>query len=65
MPLPSPKKKESSDKFIASCMSSLKSEFPNEKQRLAVCYSQLEKRSRASIDPKWEDLCSEQVTVLL
>jgi len=64
MPLPSPKKNQSSDKFISSCMSSLKSEFPNEKQRLAVCYSQLEKRSKASTDPQWEDLCSEQVVVL-
>lgn len=64
MPLPSPKKKESSDKFISSCMSSLKDEFPNEKQRLAVCYSQLEKRAKASEDIKWEDLDSDRVRVL-
>ena len=43
MPLPKPKTGEKEDKFISRCMSALKDEFPDQKQRLAVCYSQWRK----------------------
>jgi len=50
MPIPSPSKKQSKDDFISSCMIDLSKEFPDEKQRAAVCYSQWEeKKSKASI----------------
>ena len=40
MPLPSPKKKESKDSWISRCMANdaMKREFPDNKQRSAVCY---------------------------
>lgn len=44
MPLPTPKKREPKDKFIHRCMSVAKDEFPNQKQRLAVCHSQFAKK---------------------
>jgi len=42
MPIPSPKGKETKQKFISRCMGndSMKKEFPKQKQRAGVCYSQ-------------------------
>lgn len=42
MPLPIPKQDEKQDDFVARCMSNdiAKRDFPDEKQRLAVCYRQ-------------------------
>jgi len=39
MPLPKPSG-ESQDEFISRCMSELAGEFPDQEQRLAVCYTQ-------------------------
>jgi uncharacterized protein len=49
MPLPMPKKGEAQDTFIERCMGNptMKSEFPDNKQRLAVCHAQWKKRSTA------------------
>lgn len=50
MPIPTPSKKESKNEFISSCMSELSKEFPDQKQRAAVCYSKWsDKKSNASI----------------
>jgi hypothetical protein len=45
MPLPVKKPTETRDEFIAKCInnSTMKREFPNLKQRAAVCYSQVKK----------------------
>jgi len=45
MPLPTPNKGEERDDFVSRCMSNdtMKSEFPDQKQRLAVCFSQWRK----------------------
>jgi len=45
MPIPRPKEQEERDEFIDRCMSdeTMKKEYPNEKQRLAVCASQLKR----------------------
>ena len=45
MPLPIPNKNESEKEFISRCMSNdiMKKEFSDNKQRIAVCYSQFEK----------------------
>lgn len=45
MPIPTPRKKEKSQEFINRCMDSevMKREFPENKQRVAVCYKQLRK----------------------
>jgi len=42
MPLPVPERGENRQKFIQRCMSDdvMKKEFPEQKQRVAVCYSQ-------------------------
>lgn len=51
MPLPIPKKNETQDDFISRCMSSdvMNSEFPDNKQRAAVCHSQWKKAKKTSI----------------
>ena len=46
MPLPKPHSGESQDDFISRCMSDLDGEFPDDKQRYAVCLSIWEKKSR-------------------
>lgn len=48
MPLPSPKKKEEKQDFVKRCAvddENMKKEFPNEKQRWAVCYSLWNKKN--------------------
>lgn len=47
MPLPERKKGESTDDFISRCMSNgtMKKEFPDQEQRLAVCHEQARKQS--------------------
>jgi len=41
MPIPSPRKGEAQDKFIARCMGDglMKTDYKDNKQRLAVCFS--------------------------
>lgn len=48
MPLPEPNKGETKDDFISRCMKNptMKSEYPDEKQRLAVANSQWERRNK-------------------
>ncbi len=48
MPLPKPKEGEDKDKFINRCMvdKTMLSEYPDEKQRYAVCLSQFEEGDR-------------------
>ena len=50
MPLPKPNKGEEKDTFISRCMSNdiMKEEYPKEKQRVAICYSQWKKEYKAS-----------------
>jgi hypothetical protein len=60
MPLPTPNDGEKRSKFIERCMLDLseKNEFPDAKQRTAVCYSQFKKaESKASIivGNPWDD----------
>ncbi len=51
MPIPSPSNGESRDKFISRCMgsSTMKSEYPNQKQRHAVCSSQFGRKKKEQI----------------
>lgn len=48
MPLPNPKKNEKKSEFVSRCVSDLsdKKEFQDQKERVAVCYSQWEKASQ-------------------
>ena len=45
MPIPAPKKNEGSQEFISRCMGSdmMNEEYPDQKQRAAICYSSLRK----------------------
>lgn len=56
MPLPKPKKNEESEKFHARCMGDavMVSEYPDAKQRNAVCFSQWKraKEKAASFNPE-------------
>lgn len=51
MPLPSPNKGQQKNDFISSCIASDKmmKEFPDQKQRAAVCYRQW-KESKGEIE---------------
>ena len=48
MPLPIKQKDEKRGKFISRCMSDpvARKEFPDGKQRAAVCYSQYDKKAK-------------------
>lgn len=64
MPLPSPDDKKDKGGFISKCMGDpeMRSEFPNEKQRLAVCHSQ-HKRAKGNYweeSPDWDDWDAEE-----
>ena len=45
MPLPTPTSGESREKFVSRCMSNetAKQDFPDNKQRLAVCFSKFKR----------------------
>jgi hypothetical protein len=51
MPIPNPKKSEKQGDFVSRCMGdeTMNKEFPDQKQRAAVCYSQF-KKANASIE---------------
>ena len=58
MPLPSPDKNQDRNSFTSDCMSDpkMKDEFPNPKQRLAVCHSQNKrKKAKGAEGMKWVD----------
>ena len=48
MPLPKPNKNEKQKDFIQRCMSNetMKKEYPDQKQRSAVCYTQWKDRNK-------------------
>jgi len=65
MPLMNPKKGDDQNSFMPKCMGdeSLKKEFPNQKQRVAVCLSQFRrKKAKASNseDVDWQDFSDEE-----
>lgn len=46
MPLPTPDKNDTESTFLQKCMSdeTMNKDFPDQKQRAAVCYSQFRKK---------------------
>jgi len=58
MPLPIKNKKETEQEFINRCMSDdiVKNEFKDQKQRLAVCYSQYKIRHKSKGETSWDDV---------
>lgn len=70
MPLPKPNKNEKEKEFISRCMSSetMNKEFPDQKQRAAVCYSQYRKRKQSAKggeEPDWSDCEGDNTLTLL
>ena len=63
MPLPSPRKNQKQQDFISSCMGNetMNKDYPDQKQRAAVCYSQWKrakkkKQAKGSNDePVWAE----------
>lgn len=66
MPIPSPRKGEKESKFIGRCMGdgTMKSEYPKNPQRLAVCYSSWRKVRGGKPPPKGEKLMVAVKTVV-
>lgn len=51
MPIPKPKQNEDSTKFVSRCMSNetMKKEYPDQKQRVAICLGQTRKKSKSGL----------------
>lgn len=51
MPIPKPKQNEDSQKFVARCMGNetMKKEYPDSKQRVAICLGQTRKKSKGNL----------------
>lgn len=65
MPLPKPSKNQKEKEFISKCMgdSAMLKDFPSQKQRAAVCYSQFKKKAKASESLDWEDCADESFII--
>jgi len=67
MPIPKPRANEKEDKFIGDCMgdSVMNKDFPNQKQRYAVCKSTFDRAKKAKAseeensDINWIDIKDE------
>jgi len=61
MPLPKPSKNQKQSDFVSKCMGdpSIIKEFPDQKQRAAICYSQFKRKVKASESLDWEDSMDE------
>jgi hypothetical protein len=49
MPIPKPKNKEKKSAFVSRCVSQISKEYKDNKQAVAICYSQFDE-SKASAD---------------
>ncbi len=60
-----PKKAEKQKDFVSRCAgdSTMVKEFPNQKQRIAVCYSQFKRKAKASESLDWEDSADESFVI--
>jgi hypothetical protein len=65
MPLPKAKKREKQSDFVSKCMgdSTMNKDFPDQKQRAAVCYSQFKRKAKASESLDWEDSADESFII--
>ena len=65
MPLMKPKNSEKQKEFISRCAgdSTMLKEFPDQKQRVAVCYSQFKRKAKASESLDWEDSADESFII--
>lgn len=73
MPIPSPKKQEKQPTFVSRCMGdeTMLKEYPDQKQRAAICYSQYRKAKTqkqaqgSSEEPEWEDNSIDGAVILV
>lgn len=68
MPIPKPTPGEKQSNFISKCMASpaLNKDFPDQKRRAAVCYSQYRRSKKvkgSDSEPEWEDFESQDVVI--
>lgn len=58
MPIIKPKKSETEREFISRCAGDemMNKEYKDQKQRLAVCYSQYKIRHKAKGEASWDDV---------
>ena len=65
MPLPKPSKNQKQSEFISKCMgdNTMNKDFPQQKQRAAVCYSQFKRKVKASESLDWEDSSDESFII--
>jgi hypothetical protein len=58
MPLPKPSEKEKEQKFVSRCVSDemMMKDYKDQKQRLAVCYSQYSRRVKNKGEASWDDV---------
>lgn len=58
MPLPKVRKNETEQEFVSRCMSDdiMLSEYKDQKQRAAICYSQFEMRKKAKGETSWDEV---------
>jgi hypothetical protein len=68
MPIPQPSQNEEQNNFISRCMgdSVMNKEYPDQKQRSAICYSQFKRAKKKSkgTEVKWEDQSSNGATII-
>ena len=57
MPMPKPNKGEKENEFMQKCMSDgpMRVEFPDQKQRAAICYNQMKRQKAKASSLDWED----------
>lgn len=65
MPIPTPKKGQKEQEFMSRCMSDegMKKEFPDNKQRVAVCLTQVRRAKASDSDPNWDEFDSDQYII--
>lgn len=63
MPLPKPNENEKEQAFVSRCMGNptMNKEYPDQKQRAAICYSQFRRKKAKGSEPVWEEVEAEIV----
>jgi hypothetical protein len=65
MPIPKPKKGQDEQEFMSRCMGDemMKKDFPDQKQRVAVCLTQVRRKKATGSELDWEDCADEPYTI--
>ena len=65
MPIPKPRKGQKEQEFMSRCMGdeTMNKEFPDQKQRVAVCLSQIRRAKASGEDPDWDQNAGDSVII--